>query len=179
MTPFFEKFKVLSLREIARMMDADLITECSQIILEGIQSRSSSKLEALYRSNNKTFDRKEEVNEKLIKSFNFVKNNLTELFEIFSIPSYQFYSLMGALIFNKYGIPDKKEDLSDFSTTNTFANFDERVFQELNILFNEVDEKKENGKYSAFVKASTSTTHSYKNRLTRIKTLISILQNND
>jgi len=179
MTPFFEKFKVLTLREIARMMNADLITECSQIILDGIQNRSSHKLEALYKNNDENFNRKEEVNEKLTESFNFIKNNLSELFETFSIPSYQFYSIMGALIFNKYGIPDEKKDLNEYSPINLFSNLDDNVYQELNILFNEVDEKNENGKYKDYVKASISTTQSYKNRLTRIKTLISILQNND
>jgi len=178
-TPFFEKFKVLSLREIARMMDADLITECSQIILEGIHSRSSSKLETIYKNHDESFDRKEEVKEKLVESFNFIKNNFSELFETFSIPSYQFYSFMGALFFNKYGIPDEKQDLTDYLTINTFSNFNENVLQELNILFNEVDEKNENGKYNSFVKASSSTTQSYKNRLIRIRTLISILQDND
>ncbi len=179
MTPFFEKFKVLTLRDISRMMDADLITECSQIIIEGIHNRSSSKLEVLYRTYDKDFEIKEELKEKLTESYNFIKNNLSELFETFSIPSYQFYTFIGALIFNKYGIPDEKNDLSDYSTINSFSNLNERVFRELNILFNELDEKDEKGKYIDFVKASISTTQSYKNRLTRIKTLISILQNND
>jgi len=178
-TPFFEKFNVLSLREISRMMDADLITECSQIIFKGIQNRTSSKLNSIYKNYDKSFDQKNEIQDKLITSFNFLKNNFYELFETFTIQSYNFYSLMGALIYNKYGFPDEKSDLNEFEVIGEFSPNIEESIESLNRLFNDVEEKNEGGEYPDYVKASIATTHSYKNRLTRVKILISILQQND
>lgn len=175
-TPFFEKFNVLSLREISRMMDADLITECSQIIFDGIQNRTSSKLNSIYKNYDKSFDDRNEIQDKLITSFNFLKNNFSELFETFTIQSYNFYSLMGALIYNKYGFPDIKDDLNEFEIIEEFTLSIEESIESLNRLFNDVEEKNEDGEYPDYVKASISTTHSYKNRLTRVKILISILQ---
>ncbi len=178
-TPFFEEFNILSLREISRMMDADLITECCQIIIEGIQNRSSSKLNAIYKRYDESFDRKENIDDKLLSTFDFIKNNFSEIFETCTIPPYNFYSLMGALIFNKYGFPDNKDDLNELHTINSFCVNVNRGRDELYRIFSEVEERNENGTYSDFVKASISTTHSYKNRLTRIKTLIKVLQLND
>jgi len=176
MTPFFENYKVLSLRDISRMMDADLITECCQIIQDGVENRSALKLDKLYKRYNVAFEEKHRVKEKMLMSFAFLKDNFYELFEMYKVPSYQFYSIMGALIYNRYGFPDSKGDFSDIRTTGTFCNNVNLSRDELIRMFAEVDEKQEDGKYSEFVKASISTTHGYKHRVKRIQVLIRALQ---
>ncbi|WP_421918468.1 DUF262 domain-containing protein [Marinifilum sp.] len=176
-TPFFENYKTLSLREISRMMDADLITECCQLCIDGVQNRGASKLDNIYKENDESFDLEEEIYEKVISSFNFIKDNLTEVFDSCKVPSYIFYSLMGALIYNKYGLPDAKNDFQDLEPSGSFANEVNQVRDELIRMFSEAEEKDEDGKYLNFVKASIATTHSYKNRLMRIQTIVSVLQN--
>jgi len=175
-TPFFEKYETLSLRDISRMSDADLLTECCQLIVDGVQNRNSKKLDNLYKENDINFLKEAEIKDKLLNSYNFLKDNFYEVFDSCKIQSYNFYSLMGALIYNRYGIPDIKNDFAEIHTIRTFAIDVNRSRDELIRIFSEVNEKNENGIYSEFVKASISTTHSYKNRLTRIKTLISALQ---
>lgn len=175
-SPFFERYEILSLREISRMTDADLLTECCQLVIEGIQNRNSKKLDSIYSTNDATFNQEAEVRKNIIDSFNFIKDNLTELFEVCNIQSYNFYSLMGALIFNKYGLPDNKDDLNDLKNSGSFCHKITLSLPQLIRIFTEADEKIDNGSFQGFVKASLSTTHGYKNRLTRTRTLIEALQ---
>lgn len=175
-TPFFEKYETLSIRDISRMSDADLLTECCQIKIDGIQNRSPKKLDDIYKDHDINFDREAELREVITSSFNYIKDNFIEVFENCKIQSYNFYSLMGALIFNKYGIPDTKGDLTDLQSINQFTVNVDHSRDELIRIFTEVDEKNETGVFPDFVKASLATTHSYKNRLTRIRTLIIALQ---
>jgi len=175
-TPFFEQYHVLSLRDISRMDDADLLTECCQLRLEGIQNRSTNKLELIYKSNNESFNNEEALREIITSTFNFIKNNLTEVFDNCKVQAYNFYTLMGALMYNKYGLPDKKGDLSDYPVINNFAADINQSTSNLIRALSEAEDKKEDGEYPEFVKACIATTHSYNNRLIRIRTFISILQ---
>jgi hypothetical protein len=120
-TPFFERYKTLTIREISRMSDADLLTECCQIKLEGIKNRSAKNLNDIYKKFDSSFPQEDEIRNVILSSFNFIKDNLLEVFENCNIQSYNFYSLMGALIFNKYGIPDNKSDFNNFKQINQFA----------------------------------------------------------
>jgi hypothetical protein len=175
-TPFFEAYEVLSLRDISRMMDADLLTECCQIKIDGIQNRSAQKLESIYKNYDESFGRKTEVEDVILSSFSFIKNNFTQVFEECSIQSYLFYSLMAGLIFNKYSFPTQDDQLAGLKPTNVFCNDVKHVNDELIRLFTEANEKDDNGHFPDFVKASVATTHSQKNRLTRVDQIIRILQ---
>ncbi|QEH39356.1 DUF262 domain-containing protein [Chitinophaga sp. XS-30] len=175
-SPFLENYDIVSIRDISRMMDADLLTECSQICLEGIQARSTSKLEALYKKYDETFTEEEQVRTMLEGAFNFIKDNFNDVFEACNVKSYNFYSLMGALIFNKFNIPDEKDDLVELTSIGHYCVNANRSSELLRRIFGEVDDRNEMGTYSEFVKASISTTQSYKHRLVRIKVLISALQ---
>lgn len=175
-TPFFEKYNVLSLRDISRMLDADLITECCQLKVDGIQNRSAKKLDNLYKRFDYEFPIKQELEENIVTSFDFIKDNLGQVFDECNVQSYLFYSLMGALLFNRYGIPDSKGDLEELEANKKFANDLNSTTESLIRMFTEVEDKVEDGDFSDFVKASIATTHSYKNRLTRIKELIGVLQ---
>lgn len=175
-TPFFEKYQTLSIRDISRMADTDLITECCQLKLEGIKNRTAKNLTDLYSKNDESFTNEDEIRNVFMTSFNFIKDNLTEVFENCTIPSYIFYSLMGALIFNKYGFPDEKGDMRDFQTTDNFVANIDKSRDGLIRMFSEFEERDEDGTFSEFVKASTATTHSYRNRITRTQSILKILQ---
>ncbi|OOG77544.1 DUF262 domain-containing protein [Flavobacterium sp. A45] len=175
-TPFFEKYQTLTLRDISRMGDADLLTECCQLKLEGIQNRSSKKLEDIYKNYDIIFANETELKDIITTSFNFIKDNFSEVFENCKIQSYNFYSLMGALIYNRYGFPDPKQELAGLNIINQFCVNVNQSSDELIRIFTEAEDKLVNGNYPDFVNASIATTHSYKNRLTRIATLINALR---
>ena len=83
---------------------------------------------------------------------------------------------MGALIFNKYGIPDDRNDLVGLNSIGQFAINVNHSKDNLIRIFSEAEGRNEVGVFADFVKASSSTTQSYKNRLIRIKVLIETLQ---
>lgn len=170
-TPFFESYKTLTTREIARMEDADLLTEITQAILFGIQARSVSKLESLYKDNDKKFEQKEYVERVIIETLEYIKANFLDIFDSFKIPSYNFYSIFTALVFNKYGIP-KNNDFVEYDSTGQFCKNVESTKHALTKIFNEISEKVTDGDYAELVNASLATTHSLKNRITRTKQFI-------
>ncbi|MFI8606449.1 DUF262 domain-containing protein [Cellulophaga baltica] len=176
MTPFFESYDVLSLKDISRMMDADLITECCQLKFEGVQNRSAKKLENIYKEYDPQFPHEEEIKNVILTSFNFIKDNFAQVFEECKVPSYMFYSLMGALIFNKYSFPHDDDQFDDLQTSNNFCGDVNQTNETLIRIFTESNEKNENGTAPEFVKASIATTHSQKNRLIRIKYILRIIQ---
>lgn len=175
-TPFLEVYEVLSLRDIARMMDADLITECCQIKIDGVQNRSAQKLESIYKDYDDRFDLKTEIEKVILSTFSFIKDNFTQVFEECNVQSYLFYSLMAGLIFNKYSFPIQAGQLAGLQSTNVFCNDVKHANEELIRLFTEANEKDESGNFPEFVKASIATTHSLKNRLIRTDQIVRIIQ---
>lgn len=176
-TPFFEKYRTLSIRDISRMADTDLLTECCQLRIDGVQNRSAKKLDEIYKKFDNNFGEEDEMREIIIGAFTFIKDNFLSVFEACDIQSYNFYSLMGALIYNKYGFVNDK-GFEDINLLGDFCSNPVTSSDTLVRIFSEAQDKNEQGNYPEFVKASTATTHSYKNRLTRIRTLIQALRVN-
>ena len=104
----------------------------------------------------------------------FIKNNLTEVFEQCDIKSYNFYSLLGALIYNRYGFKVTDEDLA--KPQYSFCNNINIVQQDLIRLFSAIDQKDINGEFADMVRASSASTHTIKNRKTRFRAILEVLQ---
>lgn len=83
------------------MKDADLLTEITQLFVDGITNRTKGKLDILYKNHDKQFD--EEMKNKVINLLEFIKGNFYEVCELDKLTQYQFYSLCSALTYNKYG----------------------------------------------------------------------------
>lgn len=175
--PLFDKYKILTVRQISRMADADLMTELCQILMEGIESRTSSKLDALYKKNDRQFENKAVVERRLRETIDFIKIELNPVCKSRVLKGYSFYSLFAALVYNKWGIVNiTEEDVDDKETIGVFARNINKANQNILELFMSVDLEDEEGNYAEFVKASTSTTHSLKNRMIRLEWLIKVLQ---
>lgn len=177
-TPFLDTYKVLSIRQISRMEDADLITELTQVIIEGITSRSTSKLENLYKKYDTAFNDKERYNVMIIDTLEFIKTNLSDLFETYKIPAYNFYSIFSALIFNKYGFQKNNNPyFIDFAPIGVYVKDINQSKLKLFELFEELENRYVvNTENSSFITASLATTHSLNNRSIRISKLIEIFR---
>lgn len=176
-SPFLENYKILTIRQLSRMEDADLIAELALLINEGITTRSMAKLENIYKENNVEFPFKDEMHRQLVETLEFIKTNLTEFFETYKIPAYNFYSIVGALIYNKFGFPTRdNEQFTKLLPIKKFCNNLEKSKSKLFEVFEDVEQKNINTSNKDFVLASLSTTHSVSNRSTRIKTLVDIFR---
>lgn len=178
-TPLLETSKILSERDIARMSDADLFTELCQVIMDGVFTRSSQKLDALYRENDEKFQKYEEVLEKLTSTLDFIKIELKDILQSGLLSSFNFYSLFSALIFNKWGIKNiDTEKIKNYETINKYTININFAKEQLFRLLSAAENKNENREFSDFILANTKTTHSINNRYIRLIYFIRALQNN-
>lgn len=177
-SPIFEKYTIFTLREISRMKDADLITELCQILSDqGIVGRSYGRLEMLYKYNDKTFKEKNKIENRLIKSLNFIKVELNQLCESRILKGYLFYSLFSALVYNKWGINNiGPNDLAGLNTIEKFTNNLNHGIQNLMFLLGSIEQKEFRKDFNEFVQACISTTHSLNNRKIRLKWFVAALQ---
>lgn len=174
-SPFLSEYNVMSDRDISRMQDDDLLTECCLQYTDGIVSRNNAKLDEIYKKYDSVFPLKEEMREVICASFDFIKDNFSVIFEECDIKSYNFYSLMGALMFNKYGFKNINREI-EFQPQFQFCNNIEVAQECLIRIFSAIDAKNYNDDYANMVIASSSSTHSVKNRITRFNFLIRALQ---
>ncbi|KXY70691.1 MULTISPECIES: DUF262 domain-containing protein [Bacillus] len=173
-----EQNKILTLREIARMQDADLFTELSQVVIKGVFSRSAANLEKLYKIYDYDFEDRQRIEDKITNTINFIKDNFEQVNSSGIMTNYLFYSLFSALIYNKFGIENIQPDVvDDLEPINDYCIDINLAIQNIMELFRAIDEKDDTGRYREFVKASSSTTHSLNNRIIRLKWFVLALQN--
>lgn len=175
-SPFLSKYKILSDRDISRMQDDDLLVECCLQYLEGIAARNNKKLDEIYKKYNSSFPIKDELKEVILTSFEFLKNNFNQIFEECEIKSYNFYSLLGALIFNKYGFKNLNREICQFEPQNQFCINIDKSQECLIRIFSAIESKDYDNEYDDMINASSATTQSVKNRITRFSFLIRALQ---
>ena len=182
-TSFFEKAKVLSIKDIGRMIDADLMTELCQVALYGIEDRSADRLNSIYKKNDipeGKFEHEDQCSKTVTTTLDYMKNNMMELFRGSNeIPSYFFYSVFSALVFNKYGIRginDAGGYSIPYNTINKFSNDIEYSVQKIGEMLRAAEDRDETGSYGEFVKACSSSTQRVGNRRTRLKWLVFALQ---
>nr|WP_314598476.1 DUF262 domain-containing protein [uncultured Neisseria sp.] len=177
-TPFLSTNDILTLRRISRLEDADLLTECCQLVIHGIQARSDKKLDDIYKEFDKMFLEKDRVRSIIIDTFQFLKNDMFRIFIECKVQPYQFYSLMSALIFNKYGLVNSRE-FTDSSPIGKFVeNLDGAIYRVIELLSKAESKESDGGTDDLFIEASSTTTHGLKNRLTRFKFLVEALRVN-
>lgn len=181
-TPFFEKTGVLSIKDIGRMLDADLMTELCQVVLSGIEERSTKRLNDLYEKNDIAegkFENEDRCYSIVTATLNYMKNEMYELIMNQNIPSYLFYSIFSALVFNRYGIIGINDDNGfqiKHQTIGRFSNDINYSNQKIGEMLREVDDRNENGVYREFVHACTSSTQRAINRRARLVGLVAALQ---
>ena len=177
-TPMFEAYEIFTVRQISRMLDADLMTELCQVLLKGVYGRRAKNLDNLYKDNDKNFEEKDIIGDKLRKTLDFIKDELNDICESRILKSYSLYSLFSALVYNKWGIRDiSREDVGGLEVIDRYVIDTNVAVQNVLELFMAVDQRDEEGEYGEFVKANIATTHSLANRKIRLKWLIAALQN--
>lgn len=176
-SPMLESNKILTLRGISRMEDADLFTELSEVVLKGIINRSVASLYKLYKENDKIMDNKEETKDRIESALDYIKVDFEEICSSGILNNYLFYSLFAALIYNKYGIKNVKErDVGGCATIGHFTTDSSSAKVNVLRLLDAFEQKDAAGMYGEFVKACSSSTHRVGNRIVRLKWFVRALQ---
>ena len=179
-SPMLQEYKILTLREISRMNDAEMLTELCQVILDGIKTRRAEFLDKIYENNDTHFDRRDELYLKVTETLDFIKVEFNQLLESEVLKSYSFYSLFSALIYNRYGISNVSSDEVDgLEPTGQYTSNISQAIQNILELFNvdEDDNEGENDSFSKVLRGTTGATTTDGNRRLRLKWLVKALQN--
>lgn len=177
-SPMLEQYKILTLKEISRMADAELMTELCAVILDGIKSRQIKSLENIYKDNDESFAERDNIYTIVTETLDFIKVDLNQILESEVLKGYSFHSLFAALIYNRYGIKNiSSADIGNLEVIGMYTLNTNQAIQNILELFSFVEQKDERGKYAPFVKASIAGgTTTVANRKIRVSWLAKALQ---
>jgi hypothetical protein len=170
---FLINFGVFTNRQLVRMADQELITEIYQFTQEGITSSAPSALKKVYENNDESFVDAERCREQVVRAVEYVSANFPDLRQTFMMKPYAFYTLMTALIFNRYGVP---HDIPGATSAGAFAR-NPRASQERLLLLAQAHEAKEtDGPFSEYVSGCLGGTNRITQRMQRFLPVLSALQ---
>ena len=93
------------------------------------------------------------------------------------LSGFTFYSLVGALIYNKWGIINiSPSQIGGHDVLGGFYTDVAAAIEKVIELLNDLDQKREDGTNVDFVKAGLKTTHSVTNRIIRLRYFVGALQ---
>lgn len=106
---FFVEYGVFTTREIVRMADAELITECVRSIENGVVSTSPTDLTAIYKRYDEVFEHEQRYAEEISAAVQYIAEEFGGLRRTHMMKPYALQSLVTALIHCRYGIPEITE----------------------------------------------------------------------
>ncbi|HBW2208630.1 DUF262 domain-containing protein [Klebsiella quasipneumoniae] len=169
-----EVYDILSPKILARMGDADFISEMAILIDRGICAKSAPTTEAIYKKYDTDFPLEDIFNEKIDYFFGLLANELSELRGTFMMKSYVVQSLFSAIVALKYGFPgsDVLEQELNFRADPNFSIDTARVIPILVEMADAHEIQDEDGPYAVYVTNCLSSTTKLPQRLSRAKELI-------
>lgn len=171
---FFIEFGVFKSRQIVRMADAALISDCILSIQRGVISTGPKDLNNLYKKFDDVFPQEAEFREKLYETFRFVSANFPDLRNTFMMKPYALHSLVTALIHNRYGIDSISDELR-IATSNRFTTDIGAAHQSLLSLAQAHEAKELDGPNGKYVWGCVSTTDRRPRRLARVASILRAL----
>jgi hypothetical protein len=104
-------WQVLSSRQILRKLDTEFITDLALAIDQGILSTSPTLLRRMYRENDEDFPAREFMNNRILGTLEFVRNEMPFVVGTMLTRTHVFFSLLCALIHNRWGLPHGNETI--------------------------------------------------------------------
>lgn len=170
---FLIQFGVFTNRQLVRMADQELITEVYQFSKDGLVSSSPSVLKSIYSDNDDEFLDEEEFHSHVTSSIRYIAEHLPELRRSFMMKPYAFYTLLSALIFNRYNTP---LNVDGARSRGVFA-VNPAAAQERLLLLSQAHEAKEtNGPYREYVLGCSGGTNRVTQRTQRFLPVLTALQ---
>jgi len=170
---FLREFSVFTDRQMVRMADQELITEIYGFTKDGIESSAPTKLRKIYRDNDSAFPDAADFSDQLISTVNFIAERFPRLAGTFMMKPYAAYTLISALIYNRYGVPD---DVLGLPARTQFANNPEAAQQRLLDLAQAHEGKDSDGPFADYVAGALSGTNRINQRQKRFSAVLEALQ---
>jgi hypothetical protein len=155
-SPYLEAYDVLTEKQIARMGDAEFISELIVVLEMGIQSKRSSHIEKLYKDYDFEFPAYSQYAKIISEFFDSLTFELQPMMGTFLTKSYVVHSLFCAYVAIKYGFPGSESIVHEHSVSRKidFADALPRLLR----LAEAHEDGEEDGPFKAYVQACSSGT---------------------
>uniref|UniRef100_UPI002631B160 DUF262 domain-containing protein n=1 Tax=Pseudomonas sp. TaxID=306 RepID=UPI002631B160 len=172
-SPLLEAFEVLTEKQIARMGDAEFVSDLVVVLEYGVQSKRNTTIEKLYKEYDEAFPQESKYETILIEFFSALVEPLGGIRASFMTKSYVVHSLFCAFAAIKYGFPGSEEFVKNPSRN---YNIDyEAALPKLLELAEAHENQEDDGPYKRYVEACTSSTTQQAQRKIRIHALVKAL----
>lgn len=171
---FFTAYRVFTNRQIVRMADAELLTDCVLSMERGIISTSSSDLRSVYRAHDDDYEQAIQVATEIKDAVRFITVELEVLRGTHMMKPYALHSLITALIHARRQIPAiERQIVGGFR--NEYCTNAESAATNLTALAEAHEAKEINGPHALYVWGCQAGTNRAGRRAARIIGILSAL----
>jgi hypothetical protein len=167
-------WKILTSRQIVRMADAEFIADLALALEEGIVSTSPAKLRALYKKYDEAFVSRGMMDERIRGTLDVVLTEFSSLQNTYITRPHIFYSLICALLHNRFGLIGAEEK-TGVPTIGAYFVDPDRALVSLKRLA-AAHEEKDFGEFSEYVQAASEGGNRAPQRAVRMKWLCNALR---
>jgi hypothetical protein len=171
---FFSTFGVFTSRQILRMADAELLSECVLSIERGVISTSAKDLRDLYKHYDSEFPHPTPYRKRIRETFDFIAGPLGVLRGTHMMKPYALHSLFTALFHCRFGIPAIEEQFH--VPTQRIFTADPRSAADALLALAQAHEAKETeGQYATYVWGCLAGTNRIGRRTARVAAVLRAL----
>lgn len=171
---FFVVFDVFTNRQIVRMSDAELLTECVVAMERGVISSSATDLRAVYKRYDTDFPSRECYRDQLKQTFSFIAGNFDILRKSYMMKPYALHSLVTALVHCRFGINDIEKQFR-VRSLGKFAIDPPRAAEQLLALAQAHEAKEIDGQFATYVWGCSGGTNRAPRRTARVASVLRAL----
>ncbi|WP_281820880.1 DUF262 domain-containing protein [Sphingobium sp. BS19] len=171
---FFQEYGVFTPRQIVRMSDAELVSDCVLAIEEGIVSTSDKALSGLYQRYDEDYPEIDTHRRYIVSAVEYIIAEFGKLRGTHMMKPYALHSLITAMIHAKYGIPPIAEMTQTHSIGNFAAN-PSSAAERLLTLAQAHEAKELEGPFGKYVWGASAGTNRINRRLARVSAILRAL----
>lgn len=171
---FFVGFGVFTDRQIIRMADAELITDCVLALERGVISTSPADLRELYKRYETSFDKVDDYRSQLAETIGFISHELDALRGTHMMKPYALHSLITALVHSRWGIASVGEAFQ-VNSLGAFAQNKTQAIERLLELARAHEAKETEGPYVKYVWGCAQGTNRVNRRTARVAAILRAL----
>ena len=172
---FFLEFGVFTRRQIVRMADAELLTDCVIAMQSGIVNTTPTLLNRVYRDNDDDFEHEELIVQKFRDIFDFISERFFELRKSHMMKPYALHSLVTAMVHSYYGIPAMAKQLRVKNATGAYCSDYSDASVRLLSLAQAHEAKETEGPDAEYVWGCIGGTNRAARRAARLKSILAAL----
>jgi hypothetical protein len=171
---FLVEFGVFTNRQIVRMSDAELLTDCILAMERGVVSTSPTDLRSLYKRYDEDFHEADQYRGQIEQTFHFIADELEILRGTHMMKPYALHSLVTSLIHCRYGINEITRQWQ-VPATGKFAIDPVQAADTLLALAQAHEAREEEGPYATYVWGCLGGTNRAPRRTARVAAILRAL----